>query len=517
MKEKASGKQMSINLIASIIAFGVNVGINFFLTPFLVKELGEEAYGFIGLANNFVQYATIITAALNSISGRFISIEYHKGRKEKAESYFNSVLVANLTIAAVMLALSALFTLFLDSIINVPEHLISSVKITFALTFLTYIVSVVTAIFTTAAFVKNRVDINSVRDIISNLIKVAAVVGLFALFPAKLYFLALATLCSGMFLLLANITVKKKILPEIEINIRKFSFKLVKVILASGIWMSFSMLCNALMTGLDLLICNLTLGAGMMGILSIAKTVPVCIGNLITTLGNVFTPHYTILYAKKNINGLVSEVKFTSKLVSLIMTVPLAGFMALGRQFYTLWQPTKGPDEIIMIQILSVLTCLMFIFSCHTQCLMMLYTVCNKLKMPVFVNLGIGIVSTVSVILVLNFGNLGNNGVYVIAGVSSLLMSIRAITFMPVYSAYILKRKWTTFYGPIVRGWLCFAVVFAAFILSAMLININSWVKLIAVCAVVGGLCYVISIPVLFSRSEFKRLSAKLVKKFKKS
>ena len=35
---KSAGKQMSINIIASIVSFAVTVGINFFLTPYLVKE-----------------------------------------------------------------------------------------------------------------------------------------------------------------------------------------------------------------------------------------------------------------------------------------------------------------------------------------------------------------------------------------------------------------------------------------------------------------------------------------------
>ena len=46
---KSVGKQMSINIIASIVSFAVTVGINFFLTPYLVKEVGSDAYGFIGL------------------------------------------------------------------------------------------------------------------------------------------------------------------------------------------------------------------------------------------------------------------------------------------------------------------------------------------------------------------------------------------------------------------------------------------------------------------------------------
>lgn len=513
MSKESAGKQMSINLIASVVSFAVNVGINFFLTPFLVKELGTEAYGFIGLANNFVQYATVITAALNSISGRFISIEYHKGNIEKASKYFSSVLVANLFLAAVMLAGSAIFTFFLDSIIDVPSDIVTSVKITFALTFLTYVVSIITAIFTTAAFVKNRLDINSIRDISSNIIKVALIVALFTFLPAKLYYIALATLASGVFLLLANITVKRKILPEIKIKLTNFSFGLVKTILAAGIWLSFSQLCNVLMTGLDLLICNLAISSMIMGLLSIAKTVPMCIGNLITMLGNVFTPHYTIMYANGDIDGLVKEVKFTSKILSFIMTVPLAGFIAFGRQFYTLWQPTKTEQEIMMIQILSVLTCAMYLFSCHTQCLMMLYTVCNKLKIPVFVNLGIGLVSTLSVILVLNFGNLGDNGVYAVAGISSLLMSIRAVTFMPIYSAKILNRKWTTFYSSIIRGWIAFAVVITLFIIVSSLITIQSWISLIVVCVGFGIIGYVLCVPVMFAKDEIKSFKKKLLKK----
>ena len=250
--EKSTGKQMSINIIASLISFGVTIGINFFLTPYLVSSLGTEAYGFIGLANNFVQYATIITSALNSMSGRFISIAYHRGDKEKASKIFSSVLVADIIVAAAMLVATSIITFYIDSILNVPEDLILSVKITFAITFLTFVISVITAIFTTATFVKNRIDINSMRDIISNLLKVSIVVGLFALLPAKLYYLALASLASGVFLLLTNITVKKKILPDIKINIRNFSFSLVKTLIAAGIWMSLAQLSTVLLSGLDL-------------------------------------------------------------------------------------------------------------------------------------------------------------------------------------------------------------------------------------------------------------------------
>ena len=121
-----------------------------------------------------------------------------------------------------------------------------------------------------------------------------------------------------------------------------------------------------------------------MGLLSIANTVPHCIDNLITTIANIFTPRFTILYAKDNTDLLVEETKFSSKIMSFLMTAPLAGFIAFGNKFYTLWQPTKSPDEITIIQILSVLVCISYLFTCHTRTLSSLFTVSTSSRPPFY-------------------------------------------------------------------------------------------------------------------------------------
>ena len=85
----SSRKQNSINLITNLLAFVINAGINFFLTPYLLEQLGTESYGFIGLANDFVGYANIFAMALNTMSGRVISVSYNRGEKEKANPNMN--------------------------------------------------------------------------------------------------------------------------------------------------------------------------------------------------------------------------------------------------------------------------------------------------------------------------------------------------------------------------------------------------------------------------------------------
>ena len=48
-KTNSKNKRLMINLISSIIALAVQMGISLVLTPILVEKLGNEAYGFIVL------------------------------------------------------------------------------------------------------------------------------------------------------------------------------------------------------------------------------------------------------------------------------------------------------------------------------------------------------------------------------------------------------------------------------------------------------------------------------------
>ena len=88
MKELGKDKALIINTIASFVTFIVGLGIAFFFTPFLTDTVGEEAYGFVSLGNNVINYITILTVALNSVAGRFITIEYHQGKKKEANELF---------------------------------------------------------------------------------------------------------------------------------------------------------------------------------------------------------------------------------------------------------------------------------------------------------------------------------------------------------------------------------------------------------------------------------------------
>lgn len=172
-------KRLGITMIASAVSFIINSMIGFLLTPYVVNNVGAEAYGFVSLANNFTNYAQILTIALNSMAGRFITIAYTRGEKEKAKRYFTSVLYANIVIAVVLLVPCVFVVLRVDVLVNVSRSILRDIQILFALIFGAFLIALVGTTFSNATFMSNRKDLEAKRNIEAYLIKALLLVLLF--------------------------------------------------------------------------------------------------------------------------------------------------------------------------------------------------------------------------------------------------------------------------------------------------------------------------------------------------
>ena len=82
-----SNKQLTKNLILNSISFLLNFIISFFFTPYLIRVVGKEAYSFFPLVNNIINYSSIITVAVGSMAGRFITMSIYKGDIKSANGF----------------------------------------------------------------------------------------------------------------------------------------------------------------------------------------------------------------------------------------------------------------------------------------------------------------------------------------------------------------------------------------------------------------------------------------------
>ena len=164
MKEN---KQLFLNFVATVIAFIANAGINFLLSSYIVNTVSEEAYGFIQFANTFITYFTVITIAINSMSSRFISIEYYKKNIKESNEYYSSTFFANLVIVFITLPIIVFAILFLDKFMQISNDLVLDVKMLLAFLTGNLYLGLITTNLSVCYYIKNKLYIQSVINTIS--------------------------------------------------------------------------------------------------------------------------------------------------------------------------------------------------------------------------------------------------------------------------------------------------------------------------------------------------------------
>lgn len=492
-------KRLIINLISNIVSFGLQLGISFILTPIITEKVGDAAYGFIGLANNFVSYATIFTVIINSMASRFITLELNKENIKKANQYFSSILIMDIIMSLIVAIASTVIILNLNTFLDIPENLNFDVKLTFIFAFINLILSIMNTVFSIASFAKNRLDLEATRNIIANIIKAIFLIIVFSIFTPKIYYITIGGVLYSVIVIITNIKLTKKLAPELKYSLKDYDMKSVMQLIKSGAWNSINSLGKTLLTGLDLLIANMFVGADAMGVLSIAKTIPTSIENLLVTIANVFSPQFIMLYSKRRIKELINSVNFSIKIIAFIMIVPLSGFIAFGTEFFSLWLPTKTLEEIQVIQVLSILSLLPYIISACNYSLFLLDTTTNKLKRPVLVTLIMSILSTVITLVLLKSTNLG---IYAVAGVSSIFWCIKVFVFNTINAAKNLRVKWYTFYPQYLKNLFVFITIIISFNLLKTFFIINSWKTFIVVAILFAIIGYILTFLLLFNNKE---------------
>ena len=173
LQNSNQNKKTLLTLFTSMFAIVVTIATNFFLSPYIVETLGEEANGFTQLANNFVNYASLITVALNSMAGRFITMHYYKGDKEESNKFYSSIMIANVAIIC-FLIIPALILLFkLESVINIENSNVLYVKLLFAFVFGNFFVAQINSVLGIITYVSNKQyivnTINSAKTVLNAL------------------------------------------------------------------------------------------------------------------------------------------------------------------------------------------------------------------------------------------------------------------------------------------------------------------------------------------------------------
>lgn len=510
-----NNRRTIINMVCSISVLLTNVIISLFLSPYIVDHIGVEANGFITLANNFVTYGNLIVLALNSMAARYITIAYVQKDYKTANLYYNSVFWGNLIIVAVFLLPAAYLIAQLQNLFDIPANIVWDVKLLFSFVFFNFFLTTGAPNWDSGTYATNRLDLRYIPNMITALLRCAALFLMMTVFVPHVWYVGFMSTVVVVINLAVNGYNTHRLTPELRIKLKKgerlHSRAAVKELVGSGIWYSISDVGNMLLSGLDLIICNLAIGATAMGVLSLSKVLPNYMQQFSSAIRSAFAPELTINYALDDKEAISHIIKRSMKLTSIILTIPVAVIVVLGDKFFALWVPTQ---DAALLQTLSILAIVGFVFTSGTQILYNVFPTVDKVKLNGIAMLVSGAVSTTLTLLVIHFTDLD---IYAVAGVSTIVSLIRNMSFTLPVTARLLGYKWYQFYPQVAISAASSAVLILLGLLLKQFFPMNTWAEFILAILI---LCFVglgINISIVLNKEERTYLFAKIRQKLKKA
>ena len=503
-------RDVALNILGNGLLFLTNLLFGFFFAPYIVRTIGVEANGFIVLSENIVGYVALIGIALNSMASRFITISIKQEKKEEALSYYSVVMAGNVILSLVYGVIFAIILFNLDSIFSIPTHLVFDVTLLFTLVFVNFMITSLFSLWEVATFVTNKIYIASLYRMISQLLRIGVIVSLFYFLAPSVYFAGIGFIVASIFVALVSFYYKKKLLPQIKISLSHLNVHHLKVLLAAGIWNSISQMGTLLLTGIGLFVANIMVGPIGMGLLALAKILPMVLLKLSATLRSAFMPSFTILYAENNIKALESSIKKSLKILSVFISVPLCILIVYGADFFSLWVPTEDANQLHILATISVSG---LVLTSGTQALYNVFTVVNKVKINAIMVLLSGVASTLLMIILLNFTSLG---LLAIVLSTTIINIIRNMGFTLPYAAIFLNLKWNTFFSNVGISVLNVSLLLVVGIVVRRLLVVDSWFSLFYSTFLAGLLGIVTSTFIVLDRDERSSLTLIIKNKLKK-
>lgn len=445
-KKRVGEKRIGVNLICGGVSHLISAGIALFLTPFLIRRLGIELYGFYPIALEVMAMAGLVLGILNSTARRYIAVEYAGERRREAKEYFSTVFWAELFLAVVLLIPLTFFVVFSNFFLDIPRGLVPEIKLFLGLMLLSGLVDAVTAVFGASYETSNRLDFRAAQELAAVFVKALLLWFLLSdILPISIVSVGVAVLVSSVVAAGIRFFVARLLTPDILPKWRLFSFSALRRVLASGSWYSVNELGGWITAGGFLLLVNVFFGAEAAGVYSLALTASRVFGGVMMMLAGVFIPTAARQFAKGEREALCADVIRGEKLVGFFSLVGVSMAVGFLKEFFELWLGAENTQLLRLLTVMAILP--MLSVSCALP-MFNLAVVMNRLrKMALLYVAGALLGGTVSIAFAI-FSDVG------ILGIAMVSFAVRVLwysVFMPFYAAWLLDTEPLGLFWPMLR------------------------------------------------------------------
>jgi O-antigen/teichoic acid export membrane protein len=331
------------NVLSNWMTYLLGGAVSFFLSPFIVRHLGNSAYGVWALLVSLTGYLGFLDLGIRGAVTRYIAKFHSEGAHEQSSCTVSSACAVFILAGCVAFLASILFAIFALPHFKIPPSYSRAAQFVVVIAGASVAVSLISGIFGGILVGLQRFELlNSIGLGGVGLRSIAIVLALRN--GRGLITLALIQLVSSIGELLLGFIFSRRLYPEVRLAIDHCRRSHVSLIFSFGVYAFMLLVSNYLIYYTDALVIGAFLPVSMVTFFAIAGNLTIYAREFVGGFSRTMTPLASKLEVESGREGLQETTLKAARYCSMAVLPIFVTFMVRGHSFVGLWMGPAYSD-----------------------------------------------------------------------------------------------------------------------------------------------------------------------------
>ena len=352
-------RHIARNVFSNWLATAANMGVGFFLSPFIVHRLGNEAYGIWVLAISSIGYLGLLDLGMRSSVLRFVSKGHTKGDHQGASEALSAALWVRLQISLVILLASAVLAYVFPLLFRVPPKLAVDARWAVMIIGLNLALTMSMGVFGGVISALNRYDLQTRITLVQLFVRVTGVV--FVLRHG--YGIVAIALCELAAALLGNVllvNMARRLYPQLQLLWKRPERTVLRALWSYSVYDFMTSVAIQLVYQTDNLVVGTFVSTSAVAFYAIGNALCRYTDQFTGALTMSFVPAASTYEAAGDVSKLRALYQIGTRAMMALSLPIIATLLVRGRTFIGLWM---GPQYMQKSGSVLIILAVALIFS----------------------------------------------------------------------------------------------------------------------------------------------------------
>jgi O-antigen/teichoic acid export membrane protein len=328
------------NVISNWGAYALAMGVNFFLSPYVVRHIGNTGYGVWTLILSLTGYLGLLDLGVRGAVTRYVAKFHTEAAHDRTSNVASSAMLIFSAVGMVAILASLLLAAFVVGRLQIPPQYLDAARLVLVIIGLNIATSLVNGVFGGILVGLQRFDLTNGIEIANNVLRAVTIV-VFLRLGYGIVTLALIQLGFTLARLAASMWMTKQLYPELQINYGYADRAGIRLIFSFSVFSFLLHVSGSLIYASDNVVIGAFLPVSAVTFYAIGGNLVEYTRTLVSGISQTMTPLASSTEARRDQNRLEKVILFSSRAGTMVV-LPIALTLAIrGSSFISLWM---GPQ-----------------------------------------------------------------------------------------------------------------------------------------------------------------------------